>query len=407
MTMPRIRTTSTSCTAAACGGSRRPSAPPGTNASSPSRRATTRAASSGPSAEVEALRERHQPITTINHVSRKIDLLCGLERKASTDPKAFPRTPTEEDRADAATQVLRYVTDDCDFPIIRSAVYENMLVEGFGGCIIDLEDDGQGGCRHHPALGGLGPPLARSAQPHAGLLAMPATRASSCGWTATSSRRCIPTPRMSVRTASPRIPAPRMTIGQGPYRGRTAPASAAASRNATGSRRANGGRSRIHAQVYWSPPQRSPLKDRKGKAACRLIMQSAYVDRENKRFGIVRDMISPAGRNQQTTQSKALHLLSTRLVISETGAVEDEDKARREVAKPDGFVTVTPGMRFEIAQTADLAAGQMKLLEHATHGDAGVGAERLDDGQRRQGAERARDPRQSGRRRRPERAAGR
>ena len=41
------------------------------------------------------------------------------------------------------------------------------------------------------------------------------------------------------------------------------------------------------------PPQRSPLKDRKGKAACRLIMQSAYVDRENKRFGIVRDMISP------------------------------------------------------------------------------------------------------------------
>ena len=94
-------------------------------------------------------------------------------------------------------------------------------------------------------------------------------------------------------------------------------------------------------------------------------MQSAYVDRDNKRFGVVRDLISPQDEINKR-RSKALHLLSTRLVITETGAVEDEDKARREVAKPDGFITVTPGMRFEIAQTADLAAGQMKLLEHAT-----------------------------------------
>ena len=35
-----------------------------------------------------------------------------MERKARTDPKAFARTPAEEDRADAATQCLRYIADD-------------------------------------------------------------------------------------------------------------------------------------------------------------------------------------------------------------------------------------------------------------------------------------------------------
>ena len=52
-------------------------------------------------------------------------------------------------------------------------------------------------------------------------------------------------------------------------------------------------------------------------------------------------------------RSKALHLLSVRQVIAEQGAVPDVDKARREVAKPDGFIEVMPGLKFEIEQTAD------------------------------------------------------
>jgi hypothetical protein len=55
-------------------------------------------------AELDVLNARHQPPITFNYCRRKTELLCGLERKARTDPKAFPRTPTEEDRADAATR---------------------------------------------------------------------------------------------------------------------------------------------------------------------------------------------------------------------------------------------------------------------------------------------------------------
>jgi hypothetical protein len=43
---------------------------------------------------------------------------------------------------------------------------------------------------------------------------------------------------------------------------------------------------------FLAEPQKSPFKDRKGRSACPLILQSAYVDRENRRFGMVRDLIS-------------------------------------------------------------------------------------------------------------------
>ncbi|HXU05115.1 MAG TPA: hypothetical protein VN903_29340, partial [Polyangia bacterium] len=54
--------------------------------------------------ELKALRDRGQPDVTINYCSRKVELMCGLERKSRTDPKAFARNPSDEDKADAATQ---------------------------------------------------------------------------------------------------------------------------------------------------------------------------------------------------------------------------------------------------------------------------------------------------------------
>jgi hypothetical protein len=94
-------------------------------------------------------------------------------------------------------------------------------------------------------------------------------------------------------------------------------------------------------------------------------MASAHVDRENNRYGMVRNLISVQDEINKR-RSKALHLLSVRQVIAEDGAVADQDKARREVAKPDGYISINPGMKFEIQEGGELAQGQFKLLEHAT-----------------------------------------
>ena len=67
------------------------------------------------SAGKEALKARGQPEITINKIADKVELMCGLERKSRTDPKAFARNPVDEDKADAATQALRYISDDNNF----------------------------------------------------------------------------------------------------------------------------------------------------------------------------------------------------------------------------------------------------------------------------------------------------
>ena len=107
------------------------------------------------------------------------------------------------------------------------------------------------------------------------------------------------------------------------------------------------------------------FKDRKGKSTSGLILQSSFIDRDNQRYGAVRGLIGMQDEINKR-RSKALHLLSVRQVIAEQGAVQDVDKARREVARPDGYIEVMPGLRFEIEQTADVASGQFQLLQHAT-----------------------------------------
>jgi hypothetical protein len=315
-------------------------------------------------AEKIALKDRHQPETTFNYVSRKVDLLCGMERKARTDAKAFPRDPTEDDRADAATQALRFVSDDNDFSVIRSAVYENILVEGCGGVLLGLDDDGQGGAD-----------ITYEQAPWERIWADPHSRA------------------LDYLDARYKGLAVWMDRDQADE---TYPNAAEVLENSFSEHNGNSyddrpgnvawtdttrKRTRV-LMAFWSegktwwectftragilvPPYKSKFKDRRGKSACRLLLQAAYRDRENHAFGAVRDWISPQDEINKR-HSKALHLLSVRTVIAEQGAVTDIDKARREAAKPDGYVEITPGMKFEIEKGGDLAAGQFQLLQHAT-----------------------------------------
>jgi len=313
--------------------------------------------------ELKLLKERGQPAIVINKIADKLQLLCGMERKARTDPKAFARTPAEEDRADAATQALRYIADDNAFPLIRSAVFNDMLVEGAGGAELGLEDDGQGGANititHVPWDRIWYDPHSRtldfSDARYKGLViwmdrdqleemypdgddiieaSFSSTdfyyndRPETAFWTDNNRRR--------VRVVQCHW-AERGTWWQATY-----------TRNG-----------------LLAAPQRSRFRDRKGKSCCGLILQSSYINRENQRYGMVRGLISLQDEINKR-RSKALHLLSVRQVIAEQGAVPDVDKARREVAKPDGYVEVMPGLKFEIEQTADLASGQFQLLQHAT-----------------------------------------
>ena len=318
--------------------------------------------------ELEELRKRGQPAIVINYCRRKLDLLGGMERKARTDPKAFPRTPSEDDRADAATQALRYVADDNNFQVVRSQVFENMLVEGAGGLEIGLEDDQRGGANVTYTF----VPVDRiwydphSRQPDfldaryvgiviwtdrdqltqmypdkADVIEDTFVNADASGLYGQFTDRPNDVAWLDTRRQRTRVVQCYWQDG-GQHWGAT-----------------------ITRRGYLTEPWRSPFKDRKGKSACPLLLQSAYIDQENNRYGMVRDLISLQDEINKR-RSKALHLLSVHQVIAEQGAVADVDKARREVARPDGYVEVTPGLRFEIENGGDMASGQFQLLQHAT-----------------------------------------
>ena len=140
--------------------------------------------------ERKILNERGQPIITINKIADKVQLLCGMERKARTDPKAYPE---HRPRKTGQTPPLNaYATSQTTtFSLVRSHVFESMLVEGAGGIDLGLEDDGQGSCNvtmtHIPwDRIWYDRTAARSTS------ATPATRAWSSGPTVMRSRRCIP-----------------------------------------------------------------------------------------------------------------------------------------------------------------------------------------------------------------------
>ena len=89
--------------------------------------------------EIATLKKRGQPIITDNIIKTKVDYLDGVEKQTRIDPKVLPRTPQHEADADAATQALRYVTDEQHYDKKRSQVWRDMLVEGCGGIEVCVE----------------------------------------------------------------------------------------------------------------------------------------------------------------------------------------------------------------------------------------------------------------------------
>lgn len=313
--------------------------------------------------EVAILRKRRQPIVWNNVIGRKVELLRGLERRGRSDPEAFPRNPVDNVRADAATQALRYISDENRFDVIRSSVYDNMLVEGFGGAevIVEQQQDGDG---YDVVMNHI--PWDRIYyDPHSQHPAF--TDAMYLGiviW-------------MDGETAEDMYPGCEEILATTLDESR--------SDTYDDRPRASWGdykRRRVRvAQHHWKKrkdwwtatftkggfleaPMLSPYKDRHGNATCPLILRSARIDRDNNRFGIVRDMV-PLQESINKRESKLLHALSVNQVIMEEGAVQDVDRTRAEVAKPDGVIVKNRGFEFEIKKDQAEIQGQFELLQYA------------------------------------------
>lgn len=317
--------------------------------------------------EIAALNKRKQPPIIINRIKRKVDFLKGYEMGQRVDPRALPRTPQHEEDANGVEQALRYVADDQRFDHKRSRVWDNLLVEGAGGYRVGIKQ----------SRDGLDITIDRipwdrmfwdphSSEPdfsdagYIGLVRWLDRDEALREYADNPEADAILTETLNNASVSDTFDdKPRWKVW------------------------ADRKRRRVRVCQVWHRKGDewhfaeftkggvlrqgpSPHQTDKGESDCELIFGSAYVNRDNDRYGIVREMIGPQDEINKR-RSKALHLLNVSQTTMEEGAVSDVEKFRREAARPDGVKVVNPGFFDKIRDDTrvDLATGHLNLLQEA------------------------------------------
>jgi hypothetical protein len=312
--------------------------------------------------EEAALKKRKQPITPENLIKPKVQALCGLERQSRTDPHAWPRTQQHQQDAEAATDALRYVSDDQDLDIKVSRAFENMLVEGECGVEVTvrkLKDGAVDPRVIHVAWDRLyGDPHSREAD---------RSDASYVGYITW----------MDVEQAKLKWPKKKDVIEASVAKG-TSSSFDTYEDKPSWATWYDGKRKRLRVNTHYhlesgvwhkcvftlsgelEESKPSVFIDDEGNPECPLIMQGAYVDRDNDRYGIVRDMI-PLQDEVNKRRSKFLHMINNAKVRVSPSVGQDKEKIRAEMARPDGVIVGEQGEVEELGN-AGREAGQFQLL---------------------------------------------
>lgn len=310
--------------------------------------------------EIATLNKRGQPVITDNKIKDKIEYMEGVERKTRTDPKAYPRTQAHEQDADVATDSIRYVFDKNNVNQTKSRVFQNLLVEGMGGAevIVDKKDTRNILVRYcrwdrlYTDPYSMEPDYSDAM--YVGLIT----------W-------------MDVSKAQERWPDAKELIAESMKFTRSS-----GETHDDKPRWADTRRNRVQVFEHYSrekgtimrsvfawggfleEPKECPYVNGEGEHEWPLVLQSAYIDREGRRYGAVSRYISLQDEVNKR-KSKSLHLLNSAQVITEKGAVEDVAKARQEVHKPDGVVEVVQGFRFDVERNLDLSQAHFMMLQQA------------------------------------------
>ena len=313
--------------------------------------------------EAAETKKRGQPLLKFNRIRGKVDWYKGLEAQRRTDPKAYPRTPQHEQGAEAATDSIRFVCDKEDWDSVRSKIYEDMLIEGFGGVEVVHKETPKGVevVVNYYAWDRLG------YDPHSSAPDFKdAQYLFSVVWSDAD----------ELKAKHPKATAAiQWTIDD-------------SSRSDTYDDKpkyhmwGDKNRNRVRVVMMWYRENGawkwalfhkggvldegdSPYMNEDGESVCPLLLQSMYVDRDNNRYGVVRDLIDPQTEINKR-RSKLLHDSISMQTIGEDGAVKSLAKLDREKSRPNGHIEVTPGMRFDVIPRGEMTMAQMNLLQHAT-----------------------------------------
>lgn len=322
-----------------------------------------------------ALRKKKQPDITINRIKRKIDAMVGIEQRGRTDPRALPRNPNDEEAADVATKGLVYVEETQKIDVKASAAFENLLIEGYGGVEV-VHQQGRDGSMD-VAVRRLRwedifyDPYSREKD------FSDATYMGILKWMSedVALAYCQQFWDGSPEDLAALLDSKQDIVVSGSYDDRPNAGMWVDTKN----RRVRVAQCYYQSGGVWHLSiftgrgelynDRSPYMDEHGEPRCAMILMSAYVDSDNRRYGVVRDMI---GAQDEINRRRRLgvHFLNSRQTWAVKGAV-DVPKLKHEMSQPDGHIEVNvdevlDGIPpFTIIPTADMAQGNLALLQEA------------------------------------------
>lgn len=315
--------------------------------------------------EINTLTQRGQPVVVFNRIAPKVDAVLGFERRMRVDPRAYPRTPKHEQDAESITDAIRFVLEDNRWDQKRSDVAENVFIEGEGAVTVTVQERrGQIDVKitHVPWDRFYSDPYSRtrdySDAAYMGVVLWMDLDDVEARWGKDGralAEACLDNTSWGgdtfddrpSKTAWADHKRKRVRVCQHYFR--------------------KGGEwwTAIFCRAgFFEGPQVSPYQDEDGLPDCPLVAVCCYIDRENRRYGGVRRMISPQDEINKR-RSKALHYLNSRQVIAEHGAVESVARAKEELARPDGWVEVNPDAKIEIRDNVLLGQSEMALLAEA------------------------------------------
>lgn len=317
--------------------------------------------------EVETLRKRGQPPIVINRIQPKVDFLLGFERQTRTDPKAFPRTPQHSEDAESVTDAIRYVCDNVNFDEVASDVFENQIIEGIGGAIVEVKPK-----KNEIEIKINRVPWDRFFyDPHSVKRDFSdASYMGVIGWKDfDEARRLYPESVEALETSFVEA-SNDSTYDDKPSHKKWV----------------DRGRKRVMCvQIYYLEngvwmhaiytkggylvkPQKSAYLDEDGEPSNPIIMASPKIDRDGCRYGHV-SLLLDLQDEINKRRSKALHILNTYQTFSKEGMLDDVSRFKREKQKPDGHIEFPAngeyGRDFGSLPTNDMALAQFQLLQEA------------------------------------------
>lgn len=315
------------------------------------------------------LQDRGQPPVSANDIKRNVNFLLGFEQRTRTDPRAFPRKPGDEQPADVATDVLTFAEEQTRFDKTASECFKDFVIEGVEVVEVGYESD-----------------ITINRIAFEKFFFDPRAREKDFS----DARYLGYVDWFDLEEAQALFPDHAEGL-KGVFSG-TELDEGFEDKPAYWS---DVGTQRVRiAVVYYRLPDRSwayayytdglilsqglsPYADERGRPCCPIIAQSCYVTRENQRYGVVRDMISPQ-REKNWRRSLALYLLKSRRMWASDGVFADPAQAKRDAAKADGLLVVNGelGRDWGFIDNMAEASGMLRMGEQAEADLAQLGPNR-------------------------------